>query len=143
MIESMTGCNWFTTLDFKSGYWQIQVAPDVIEKLAFSTASGHFEFLRMPYGTKNAPKTLGRIMLRIFGDCPFVKIYYDDMTISSKTFQEHCKHLKIIFDKSRCYDLRLNKAKCQFAYNSVKVLGYIVSGNEIKMDQDKIEVIET
>ena len=142
VLESMAGFKWFSTLDFRSGYWQIRVSDESIEKTAFSTTSGHYEFLRMPFGPKNAPKELGRIMLRIFGSCSFIKIYYDDMTVYSATFEEHIKHLNIVFEKLKHYNLRLNKEKCSFCQPSIKLLGHIVSGEGIQMDENKIAAVK-
>src|ERR1051325_9480782 len=77
IIDTFGGCTWFTSMDLASGYWQIAMAPEDIQKTAFKTPDGLYEFLVMPFGLNNAPATFQRLMnwlLREYtGD--FVKVY--------------------------------------------------------------------
>ena len=68
ILEKLARARWFTVLDLKSGYWQIKMDPDSIAKTAFSTPDGHYEFLSLPFGLKNAPAEFYRIMKGILGD---------------------------------------------------------------------------
>lgn len=112
-----------------------------IHKTAFSTPDGHFEFLRLPFGLKNAPTDFCRIMQMILGDLPFVEVYMDDITIHSKSFHEHISHIRQVFKRLREANLRINPSKCTWFANEIKVLGHIVSHNEVKMDPAKISAI--
>ncbi|CAF0856937.1 unnamed protein product [Brachionus calyciflorus] len=132
----------FTTLDLKSGYWQFLVDRESIEKTAFSTNDGHYEFLRMPFGLKNAPARLSRAMRRIFAGVKFVEVYFDDMTIHSNTNEEHVEHLKFVLEKLRQYNLKINASKGEWFKKSVKVLGHIISEKTITMDPEKVNAIE-
>ena len=68
VLDRLSGSKIFTTLDLKSGYWQVKLSIDSIPKTAFSTPDGHFEFLRLPFGLKNAPAEFSRIMFQVLGD---------------------------------------------------------------------------
>ena len=118
------------------------MSPESIEKTAFSTPDGHYEFLRLPFGLKNVPADFSRIMHQVLGNLNFVEIYLDDITIHSKTFEEHMSHLKIVFDKLREAKLKVNHEKCTWCSRSLKLLGHIVSENTISMDGSKIEAIK-
>ena len=90
IFDRLNGSDWFTSIDLKAGYWQILVADEDIEKTAFSTPDGHYEFLRLPFGLKNAPSVFSRIMCQILGDLPFVEIYIDDITIDKNNWINEC-----------------------------------------------------
>jgi hypothetical protein len=77
ILDNMLGSLWFLTLDSKSG---------------FVTPAGHYEFLRLPLGLKNTPSHFSKIMFQATGDLGFVKIYLDDITIRSTTFELHIEH---------------------------------------------------
>ena len=112
-----------------------------IAKTAFSTGDCHYEFVKLPFGLRNAPAVFSKIMKAIFGNMPFVEIYIDDITIHSKTFDEHIGHIKEVLTKVREHNLKLN-AKCDWARHEIKLLGHIITGNSVKMDPDKIKAIE-
>ena len=92
---------WFSGLDLKSGYWQVALEPDSIPKTAFSTNTGHYEFVKMPFGLTNAPQDFCRAMMIFCGDLKFLVVYFDDFYVISKNYEEHIDHLKIVFDRFR------------------------------------------
>ena len=142
ILDRLNGSVWFTIIDLKSGYWQIVMDEESIAKTAFCTSDGHFEFLRLPFGLQNAPKDFCRTMYRIFGNMPFVQIYFDDFTIHSKTFEEHLDHIKQVFDKLEEMNLSINKQKCSWFQKTTKILGHVVSNNTIMMNPEKIEAVK-
>ena len=81
IFDRLSSSTIFSTLDLKSGYWQIPMHANSIAKTAFSTGDGHFEFVKLPFGLRNAPAVFSKIMKAIFGNIPFVEIYIDDFTI--------------------------------------------------------------
>jgi hypothetical protein len=75
-LDNMLGSLWFSTLDLKSGYYQMAMSPASTAKTAFMSPDGHYEFLRLPFGLKNAPSHFSKVMFQAIGDLGFVKIYY-------------------------------------------------------------------
>ncbi len=81
ILDRLATSRVYTTLDLNSGYWQVKLSKESIPKTAFSTPDGHFEFLRLPFGLKNAPAEFSRILQHVLGDfVTFVEIYLDDIS---------------------------------------------------------------
>lgn len=139
--DNLAGSSVFSKLDFKSGYWQIRMEEKSIPKTAFSVHNGHYEFIRLPFGLKNAPSDFARLMIIILGHLKFVQNYFDDIYVHSSTVEEHFEHLSIVFDILRSHNLKINAEKCAWFTGEIEVLGFIVSGHEIKMDKNKIRAI--
>ena len=98
LINRIQNCKIFSTFDLKSGFWQIKMHPNSIEWTAFTCPEGHFEWLVMPFGLKNAPNIFQRKMEDIFNKHKdFAIVYIDDILVFSKNRQEHKGHLQIIF----------------------------------------------
>ena len=142
ILDGLSGSMWFTTLDLKAGYWQLKLDPKSIEKTAFSTPDGHYEFLRLPFGLKNAPAVFSQLMHRVFGNLSFVKIYLDDITIHSKTADEHFEHLEIVFQRLRDINLKLNHEKCIWFAKKIRILGYIINEGVVTIDNRHIAAIQ-
>ena len=127
LLDAVGNAKYFTTLDLKSGYWQIPVHPDDREKTAFVTHGGLYEFNRMPFGLATAPATFQRAMeLALAGLTYSICLcYLDDIIIFSDSIAEHCNRLRAVLTRFRQHDLRLNLAKCTFAAKKVHYLGHI------------------
>ena len=81
--------------------------PDSVEKTAFSTPDGHYQFKRLPFGLKNAPAQFSRMMYRIFGNMSFCEVYLDDIIIYSKTCSNHKVHIKLIAKALKDNELKI------------------------------------
>lgn len=137
---SLHGARIFSTLDLKSGYWQVELEPESIPKTAFVTSSGLFEFLRLLFSLKTAGASFQHLMecvLReIKGKCCFV--YIDDIVVYSKDENEHLLHLSQVFSCLNQAGLTLNLKKCNMMQRSLTFLGHVISEQGIKMDPAKI-----
>jgi hypothetical protein len=71
----------------------------------------------------------------------FVVIYLDDITIFSKSNQDHVQHLKKVFIKCRKYGISLNPRKSQFSMKEGKLLGHITLVDGVKIDPSRVEAI--
>ena len=103
-MESMVGARFFSTMDLKSGFWQVEMAKDSQQYTAFTVGSmGVYEFLRMPYGLCNAPVTFQRLMQNCLGELnlTYTLIYLDDVIV------EHLHHLWVVFARFLEHRLKL------------------------------------
>src|ERR1700721_1888251 len=143
LFDRLQGVQWFSKIDFTSGYHQCRVYDKDIPKTAFSTRYGHFEFLVLPFGLCNAPATFQKLMHDIFWEVldKFVIIYLDDIIVYSKTREEHLRHLKIVLNLIKTHKLYVNPKKCEFFVQEIEFLGHIISTNGISMDTRKIKAI--
>ena len=93
---------FFTSLDLKSGYWQVALDEKDKEKTPFACHKGLFKFNVMPFGLSNGPAVFQELMIVVLQGCnELTTAYLDDILIFSATLDEHFKHLSIIFNKLR------------------------------------------
>ncbi|CAF0938986.1 unnamed protein product [Brachionus calyciflorus] len=119
IFDRLRDSAWFTLFDLKSGYYQIEMDEESINKTAFSTPDGHYEYLLLPFGLKNAPIDFSRVIKEFLGDLiKFVEAFIDDITIHSKTFEEHLEHIKIVLNRLKKAKLKLNPDKCVWCAKS-------------------------
>ncbi|KAK8704919.1 hypothetical protein V6N13_048531 [Hibiscus sabdariffa] len=144
LVDNTAGHSWFSFMDGFSGYNQIRMHPEDMEKSTFITMWGTFYYKVMPFGLKNAGATYQRAMVTLFHDMMHmeIEVYVDDMIAKSQTEEEHVQNLRKLFQRLRKYRLRLNPAKCTFAVTFGKLLGFIVSRNGIEIDPDKVKTIQ-
>ena len=144
-LDSLCGAVIFTSLDLKSGYWQVELDEDSVPYTAFTVGPlGFYECLRMPFGLTNAPATFQRLMENCLGDLHlnWCIIYLDDIIIYSKTQEEHVERLEAVFQKLSAASLKLKPSKCEFFKSQITYLGHIVSSEGIATDPKKIKAIQ-
>ena len=144
-LDSLAGAKYFSSLDLKAGYWQVEVSEEDKAKTAFTVGPlGFYEFNVMPFGLVNAPATFQRLMQASLGDLHLNQclLYLDDIIVFSRTFEEHLASLEKVFSCLKQANLKLKPSKCSFLHREVKYLGHLVSLEGIKPDPDKITALQ-
>ena len=146
ILDRLGESRYFTTLDLKSGYWQVKVHPSSCEKTAFITNEGLYEFRVMPFGLMNAPTVFQRLMRRVLegvdSSKQFVSVYLDDVLIYSKAIEEHLVHLSQVLSRMKEVGLKLNPKKYHFTCNQVTYLGHTITPSGLKPNSDHLMAVE-
>ena len=126
LLETLHGACWFSTLDLKSGHWQVPIMERDKEKAEFRTSIGQlYEFNQVTFGLCSSPATFSRLIDCVLSGlhwetCPF---YLDDIIVFSSTWEEHLARLWQVFERLRHSNLKLGAEKCTFAAKEVSYLG--------------------
>ncbi|KAG5888496.1 hypothetical protein JTB14_015741 [Gonioctena quinquepunctata] len=105
-LDTLAGSTIFSTLDLKSGYWQVELAQEDREKTAFTIGSGLWQFTVMPFGLCNAPATFERLMETVLKGLSWntCLVYLDDIIVVGRSFEDHVKNLEEVFLRLRNSD---------------------------------------
>lgn len=143
MFDVIGGSSYFTKIDLKTGFHQIRMSPNDIEKTAFQTKYGQFEYLVLPMGLCNAPATFTAMMNEVLQGYidNFCTVYLDDILIFSNSKEDHRKHVRKVLERLKENKLYASPKKCYFMTQEVEFLGIIVSKNGLKVNPEKTSVI--
>ena len=141
MFDQLSGAVMFRKIDLRSGYPRIIIHPSDEWKIAFKIRDGQYEWLVVHFGLTNAASTFMRIMNQVvvLGKC--VVVYFDDILIHINSKEDHVGHLREVFKVLRENKLYANLKKCVFMKNSLLFLGYVVSSEGIKVDEEKVKAL--
>ena len=127
LTARLHGRKFFGKVDLIRGYHQVPVAVEDIAKTAITMPFGTYEFLRMPFGLKNAGQTFQRMMDEILSDLDYLFVYMDDVLIASRSLEDHTEHFRELFRRLSAHDLVVNPSKCQFGKTQIEFLGHAVT----------------
>jgi transposase InsO family protein len=141
LAARLDGCQIFSKLDLQKGYLQVPVAAADVAKTAIITPFGLFEFVRMPFGLRNAGMTFQRLMDNIFFDLPFAFVYLDDVLVASRSAADHRRHLREVLQCLQDNNLVVNAEKCVFGQERIVFLGHVVTAGGVSPLPDRVAAI--
>jgi hypothetical protein len=144
VLNRLGHSKWFSTLDLQYGFSQISMAPEDVKKIIVITKLGRYEWNVMPFGLKNATSTFSQTMVKIFKEWTkqFVKMFVVDINIHIRTWNEHLCHIRLVLQKLKGVNLKLNPSKCCFGFKNITFLGHIVDNVGSRLDPKKITAIQ-
>ena len=144
LLDGLGGQKYFTTLDMAKAYHQGFVKEACRKYTAFATPWALYEWLRIPFGLKNAPAAFQRYICRaLMGLLDRVCLaYLDDILVYGKTLGEHKANLRKVFRRLRAKGIKLRVDKCFFAMKEVRYLGRLVSEHGYRPDPEDIKALE-
>jgi hypothetical protein len=144
LLDELAGSSWFSKLDLWAGYHQIRLAPGEEYKTAFQTHHGQFEFTVMAFGLTGAPATFLSAMNDTLQDFlrKFVLVFFDDILIYSKNYQEHIQHIALVLKRLQDHHWQVKQSKCAFAQQTIAYLGHLISAAGVSTDPEKIHTVK-
>lgn len=142
-LDEMSGSKFFSTLDLKSGYWQIPMDEQSREKTAFASHMGLYEFNVMPMGLCNSAASFQRLMRIVLQGIEWqgTLAYLDDVIIYGRTFDEHVRRLADVLSRLESAGLTLKPSKCDLFKDEVRFLGHVVSKRGVMCDPEKVRSV--
>ncbi len=143
MLEHLSKGKVFSKLDLRSAYNLIRIKEGDEYKTAFTCKFGHFEYLVMPFGLKNAPAVFQHFINDTLEDIlgKFAFSYIDDIIIFSSDLDSHYQHLIDVLQRLRKAGLYAKLEKCEFCVPFLDFLGHRISSDGIFMDPKKVSSI--
>jgi hypothetical protein len=143
LFDQLKDAKIFSKIDLRSGYHQMRIKDEDINKTTFRTRYDHYEFTMVPFRLSNVPVVFMCLMNGVFRDYldKFVIVFLDDILVYSKTEEEHEQHLRMVLQVLREHQLNVKLSKCSFHQRQIHYLGHIISKEGIAMDPEKVEAI--
>ncbi len=142
-LEQLRTAKYFTKLDLQNAYNLIRIREGDEWKTAFSTTSGHYEYLVMPFGLVNSPSVFQAFVNDVFRDMlnRWVIVYIDDILIYSDSYEDHVKQVRSVLQRLLTHQLYAKIEKCEFHQTSVSFLGYVISSGGVAMEDKKVQAV--
>ena len=138
IYNSFRGCRYFGEIDLEDAFLQLRLKEEDQKVLSFSFEGVQYSFIGAPYGLKMLSSVFQRHMSALLRDLPFVRVYIDNITIASKTWAEHKRHVTILLERLNSLNIKISVKKFLIGRRSLRILGREISESGIKADPAKV-----
>ena len=141
ILYKMNGGEWFSKMDLRYGFHQLELEEKSREITTFVTHKGLYRYKRLMFGINAAPEKYQQVISQVFHDIEGVQNISDDIVVFGRTRQEHDQRLKSVLDRIREKKLTLNAEKCEFGMDKITFMGHVLSKNGIGPTSDRVKDI--
>ena len=141
VVAEIPGAKVFSTLDARSGFWQIKLDEASFKLCTFNSPFGRYRFTRLPFGIKSAPEVFQKSMSNLFENIERAKPIVDDIVVWGQDVKEHDVRLRQVLDRAREANLKLNPEKCHIRKEAVPYIGHVFTKNGLIADPKKIRAV--
>ncbi|XP_050703984.1 uncharacterized protein LOC126989430 isoform X2 [Eriocheir sinensis] len=142
-LHKFYGSRYFSELDLTKAYYQVPLTDRAMCLTAFPTHLGLMEFCRLPFGLVTACATYIRLMRLVLAGLEGVTFYFDNIFIFGSTWGKHLDALNSVLIRLRQHGLTARPSKCRFGFGSIEYLGFIVDGNTLRPQENKVSAISS
>ena len=143
VLEAAGTVEVISKVDLNKGYHQVRVKEEDIHKTAFVCYKGHYEFVRMPFGLKNAPAAFQKLTSKVLEPCSsFALPYIDDIVIFSKNWKEHVGHVREVLSRLREAGLTASLRKCTWGGKVVEFLGHKLGDGRVSIPDRRVKAMK-
>jgi hypothetical protein len=144
LLDELRGAHFFTKLDLRSGYHQVQMEEANIKKMTFRMHHDHFEFLVMSFRLSNALMTFQALMNEVLHDFirQFVLVFFDDILIYNDSWSSHLQHVRVMLQLLCEHKLVVKRSKCAFGASLVAYMGHVITAQRVTMDAEKVAAVQ-
>nr|CAD2199249.1 unnamed protein product [Meloidogyne enterolobii] len=141
IYSSLRGARFFSQLDLKDAYLQIELDNESKRLCGINTHRGLMQCQRLPFGVKSAPSIFQHLMDQVLTGINGAFCYLDDVIIASRSIKEHNEILRKVFTKIQDFGLKIQPEKCKFLQSEIKFLGHVITSKGISPDPKRSEAI--
>jgi len=142
-LDALGGSVYFSTMDLRSGFWQVAIDPREADKTAFATRKGQFRLKVLSFGLANSPSIFQRLMSMVLAGLNWdvCLVYIDDIDVIGRSFDDHLRNVAQVVQRLRQAGLKLKPSKCRMFQEKVTFLGHVISRRGIEPDPEKVSCI--
>lgn len=142
LLPKVRDAKYFTKLDIKDAFHQIEIHPDSRHITTFITHRGLFRFKRLMFGISCAPEIFQKTLERMLLGCEGVINYIDDILVFGKDLEQHDKRLDKVMTILKNNNVVLKEEKCIFRNKTVNFLGHVLSENGVRPLRKYVSTIQ-
>ena len=138
VTTKLAAATCFSLLDITHAYWCIKLCKESSYLTTFSTPSGRYRYLRLPFRISASSEIF---QMKIFEGMPGVAAIVDDILIFGRTRKEHDTNLRDVLDRARNIGIHFNPDKMAISVKQVPFFGHVIADKGLQADNSKVEAI--